>query len=95
MFNRRGLRPFPMNNAFQDGMIDIDNNSGNIDIDFAQQQQQVNNQSTAGGYQTNMISNPIMEPIRERVVQRTIMHEVPQDCRHLVIQGGISFVNVY
>ena len=42
MFNKRGLRPVPMNFSMQDGMIDIDNNAGNIDIDFAQNTNQVN-----------------------------------------------------
>lgn len=80
MFNRRGLRPVPMNFSMQDGMIDIDNNTGNIDIDFAQQQ--VNNQGNNApvGYQMGAVSQPIMEPMRERVVQRTIMHEVPHVC---------------
>ena len=39
MFNRRFLRQMPNAFGMQDGMIDIDNNSGNIDLDFFQQQQ--------------------------------------------------------
>jgi len=67
----------------QDGMIDIDNNSGNIDIDFAQSQD--TNGAMGGamaqaapGVSTTMA--PIIEPARERVVNRTIEHVVPHVC---------------
>ena len=60
------------------GFIDIDNNSGNIDIDFAQAQQQTMNM----GFQPMMgtTSAPIVEPMQERVVNRTIEHNVPHVC---------------
>ena len=80
MFNRRFLRQMPNAFAMQDGMIDIDNNSGNIDLDFFQQQQ-VSQQSTPTS--NNMMgvnTAPIVEPMQERVVQRTIVHEVPHVC---------------
>ncbi len=82
MFNKRGLRPVPMNFSMQDGMIDIDNNAGNIDIDFAQSANQVNqvNNQPMGMVQPGMVTQPIIEPMQERIVQRTIMHEVPHVC---------------
>ena len=82
MFNKRGLRPVPMNFSMQDGMIDIDNNAGNIDIDFAQNTNQVNqvNNQPMGMVQPGMVTQPIIEPMQERIVQRTIMHEVPHVC---------------
>ena len=69
MFNKRDLRPVPMNFSMQDGMIDID---------FAQTANQVNqvNMPMAQG----MVTQPVVEPMQERVVQRTIMHEVPHVC---------------
>lgn len=79
MFNKRGLRPMPVNFGMQEGMIDIDNNTGNIDIDFAQTSQQVNNQNF-NVVQDQTMQQPIIEPMQERVVQRTIMHEVQHVC---------------
>ena len=79
MFNRCP-RPNPMDSMqgqMNTGFIDIDNNSGNIDIDFAQAQQQSMNM----GFQQPMMGPsqaPIVEPMQERVVNRTIVHEVPQ-----------------
>ena len=64
MFENMNQNTFMM--PEQDGFIDIDNNQGNIDIDL--------NQSQSG---TN---GPIIEPMRERVVNRTIEHVVPQPC---------------
>ena len=84
MFNRRCFRQMPNAFAMQDGMIDIDNNSGNIDLDFFQQQQTsaTNNQAMPmqQGYSMAAKNGPIMEPMQERVVQRTIVHEVPHVC---------------
>ena len=48
----------------------------NVDIDFNM------NQSNSMG--VNSISQPIIEPMQERVVNRTIMHEVPQDCFFMI-----------
>lgn len=82
MFNKRPFRQMPTGFAMQDGMIDIDNNSGNIDLDFFQQQ--MNNQNSQPMNSANMnmgtTASPIMEPGRERVVQRTIVHNVPHVC---------------
>lgn len=65
--------PFMM--PSQDNFIDIDNNNGNIDIDVNQGQNLTNNQMIGG---TN--SAPVIEPMRERVVNRTIEHIVPHVC---------------
>lgn len=53
-----------------------DNMNVDVDIDF-------NNQQMMGGMMPAMPAmgqNPIMEPIQERQVHRTIMHEVPHVC---------------
>ena len=72
MFNNRCGRQNFMAMPSQNGLIDIDNNTGNIDIDFAQTQATNQNDTM-----TAVTSNaPIMEPMRERVVNRTIVHNV-------------------
>ena len=74
MFDNLNQNPFMM--AGQDGMIDIENNSGTIDIDFAQGQQFNNNMS----FGMNTTNAPIVEPVQERVINRTIVHNVPHIC---------------
>ena len=75
MFDNLSSNPFMM--GTQDGMIDIENNSGTIDIDFAQAQSFNNNYMTNGA---TMTASPIIEPVKERVVNRTIEHVVPHIC---------------
>lgn len=75
MFENMNQNPFMM--PEQDGFIDIDNNQGNIDIDLNQSQSGTNGPMIAGA---GMTSAPIIEPMRERVVNRTIEHVVPQPC---------------
>ena len=75
MFENMNQNPFMM--PEQDGFIDIDNNQGNIDIDLNQSQSGSNGPMIAGA---GMTSAPIIEPMRERVVNRTIEHVVPQPC---------------
>ena len=75
MFENMNQNPFMM--PEQDGFIDIDNNQGNIDIDLNQSQNVSNGPMMAGA---GMTSAPIIEPMRERVVNRTIEHVVPQPC---------------
>jgi len=53
----------------------IGDNDVSMDIDINMSQQVGPN---FGGY--NQMSAPIMEPMQERVVHRTIMHEVPHVC---------------
>ena len=80
MFNKRFMRQNPMMSLpNQEGFIDIDNNTGNIDIDFAQSQMANQNQGSPA-VAGQMGTSPIMEPIRERVVNRTIVHNVPHVC---------------
>ena len=75
MFENMNQNPFMM--PEQDGFIDIDNNQGNIDIDLNQSQNVSNGPMIAGA---GMTSAPIIEPMRERVVNRTIEHVVPHVC---------------
>lgn len=75
MFENMNQNPFmmPEENSF----IDIDNNSGNIDIDVNQGQSFSDGGSMMIGGSTQ---SPIIEPMRERVVNRTIEHVVPHVC---------------
>ena len=68
MFNNMG-----MNMPTQNGTIDIENNTGTIDIDF-DQNQTINNQTMPMG------NSPIIEPMQTRVVNRTFNHVVPHVC---------------
>ncbi len=78
MFNRNAMRQMPMMTMpNQESLIDIDNNSGNIDIDL--NQDQMTNVNTTGGMM-GTTQAPIIEPMRERVVNRTIEHVVPHVC---------------
>lgn len=77
MFENMNQNPFMM--PSQDGVIDIDNNSGTIDIDLNQAQTTSAN-SNFGGSMMGMTQAPIIEPMRERVVNRTIEHVVPHVC---------------
>lgn len=77
MFNRNCMRPATfMNMPNQEGFIDIDNNSGNVDINFAQVQTNDINYDMMDTMETS----PIVEPMRERVVHKTIEHIVPHVC---------------
>lgn len=70
--------PVPMfNMPEQESMIDIDNNQGNIDIDVSQMQA-MGNQGM--GMVMNNCSRPIIEPVQERVVHRTICHKIQHVC---------------
>lgn len=75
MFENMNQNPYMM--PEQEGFIDIDNNQGNIDIDLNQSQNVSNGPMVAGA---GIASAPIIEPMRERVVNRTIEHVVPQPC---------------
>ena len=63
--------------GYGDG-IDININNTNTNTN-----QNVNmnmNENFDGGYDMGMVSGPVMEPGRERVVQRNIVHEVKHVC---------------
>ncbi len=74
MFGNMNQNPFMVPN--QEGFIDVDNNNGNIDIDLNQ------DQTVAGGpmMAAGVAQSPVIEPMRERVVNRTIEHVVPHEC---------------
>ena len=80
MFNRRFRQTPIMNVPQQDGFIDIDNNTGNIDIDFAQSQTTSTNVNNMGTMEMGPAQAPIMEPVQERIVHRNIEHVVPHVC---------------
>ncbi len=77
MFGNMNQNPFMVPN--QEGFIDLDNNNGNIDIDLNQ------DQTVAGGpmMAAGVTQSPVIEPMRERVVNRTIEHVVPHDCQFM------------
>ena len=78
MFDNVNQNPFMM--PSQDGLIDIDNNSGTIDIDLNQAQSMSNGPMNLGGQAMVSTQTPIIEPGRERVINRTFEHIVPQPC---------------
>lgn len=53
--------------------IDINNN-----INMFDPNQMSNQMMMMPNQQMGMMMNPVIEPMRERVIQRTIVHEVPQ-----------------
>lgn len=78
MFDNVNQNPFMM--PSQDGLIDIDNNSGTIDIDLNQAQSMSNGPMNLGGQTMVSTQTPIIEPGRERVINRTFEHIVPHIC---------------
>ncbi len=69
MFNE----PFDFQNGFSQNIYGEDIN---VDVDVMMNG---NGPTTNQAFQTSM-SQPIIEPMQERVVNRTIMHEVPHVC---------------
>ena len=78
MFDNVNQNPFMM--PSQDGLIDIDNNSGTIDIDLNQAQSMSNGPMNLGAQAMVSTQTPIIEPGRERVINRTFEHIVPHIC---------------
>lgn len=74
MFENMNQNPFMIPD--QNNFIDIDSNTGEIDIDVNQSQNLTNGNMGFGG----TMQNPIVEPMRERVINRTIEHIVPHVC---------------
>ena len=73
MFNNEDFRQNSF--GYGDG-IDININNSNTNTN-----QNMNmNENYDNGFEGGMISGPIMEPGRERVVQRNIVHEVKHVC---------------
>ena len=68
---------FRQNNGFDlgDGIdININNNNTNQNVNMNM------NENFDGGYDMGMTTGPVVEPGRERVVQRNIIHEVKHVC---------------
>lgn len=63
--------------------IDINNNISMFEpsqtMMMPNQQMMMPNQMMGMPQQTGMTMSPVIEPMRERVIQRTIVHEVPQE----------------
>ena len=72
MFGTNNTNPFMMNS--QTGTIDIENNKGTIDIEFEQEP------TFYGGQSQFNTMYPIIEPVKERVVNRTFEYVVPHIC---------------
>ncbi len=62
----------------QDEMVPNFTNENNIDIENNINMYESNqNQMMPMPTEMGMVSSPIIEPMRERVINRTIVHEVP------------------
>lgn len=71
-------------NCCYDRQNDVNNtfNAQNMDVDM---NIEMNNQMGAMAPQMGgTTQNPIIEPMQERVVNRTFVHEVPQDCQFML-----------
>lgn len=78
MFRRANEFDFNSNITGDNNVVE---NEMNVDIDMINSN---NNQMPNQNMQMNStISNPITEAMQEKVVHRTIMHEVPQDCQFM------------
>ena len=58
----------------------IDININNTNTNTNQNVNMNTNENFDGGYDMGMVTGPVMEPGRERVVQRNIVHEVKHVC---------------
>jgi hypothetical protein len=67
------------NFGYGDG-IDININNTNMNTNTNQNVNMNMNENFEGGFDMGMTTGPIMEPGRERVVQRNIVHEVKHVC---------------
>ena len=65
--------------GYGDG-IDININNTNTNMNTNQNVNMNMNENFDGSYDMGMTTGPIMEPGRERVVQRNIVHEVKHIC---------------
>ena len=63
----------------QNEMVPNFTNENNIDINNNINMYE-SNQMMMPEQQMGMVSSPIIEPMRERVINRTIVHEVPHVC---------------
>ena len=72
---------FSCNDNFRQDDIDINITNDNINTNM-NDNMNFNNMNMGGGFQQEMgdMMSPIIEPGRERVVNRTFVHEVPHIC---------------
>lgn len=71
-------------NCCYDRQNEVNNNfvaeNMNVDFDVEMNQNQMMAMQPAGANMMGGVQRPIVEPMQERVVNRTIMHEVPHVC---------------
>ena len=75
MFNRCYDRDNDVNNTFIADNMDVDMNMDYMNNNMAMPMPIDANMQLDGGIQA-----PIIEPMQQRVINRTIIHNVPQDC---------------
>lgn len=69
------------NNGFRQEDVDINITNTNTNQNFnTNMNDNMNFNSQMGGFSMGDVMNPIVEPGRERVVNRTFVHEVPHIC---------------
>ena len=69
-----------MNCNRQNEMVPNFTNENNIDINNNINMFESNQMMMPVEQEMGMVSSPIIEPMRERVINRTIVHEVPHVC---------------
>ena len=76
---------FSYNDGFRQEDIDININNDNINTNM-NDNMNFNNNMNMGGFQQPIgdMMSPVIEPGRERVVNRTFVHEVPQECQFMI-----------
>lgn len=73
---------------FSDGFrqedVDINITNQNFNSNMNDNMNMNFNQNQMGGMPMGDVMSPIVEPGRERVVNRTFVHEVPQECQFMI-----------
>ena len=73
---------FSCNDSFRQDDIDINITNDNVNTNMNDNMNMNTNMNMGGGFQQSMgdVMSPVIEPGRERVVNRTFVHEVPHIC---------------
>lgn len=73
---------YSFNDSLRQDDIDINITNDNINTNMNDNMNFNNNMNMGGGFQQSMgdMMAPVIEPGRERVVNRTFVHEVPHIC---------------
>ena len=73
---------FSYNDGFRQDDIDINITNDNVNTNMNDNMNMNTNMNMGGGFQQSMgdVMSPVIEPGRERVVNRTFVHEVPHIC---------------